>query len=41
VIGESKADVDNAVKELVIEDKMEYLYIATTFAALKGKIGAP
>jgi CRISPR/Cas system-associated endonuclease Cas3-HD len=40
-IGESKADVDLAVKELAIEDKVEYLYITTTFVALKGKVGAP
>lgn len=40
-IGEKKADVDLAVKELAFEDKVEYLYITTTFIALKGKVGAP
>ena len=40
-IGEKKADVDLAVKELAMEDKVEYLYITTTFIAIKGKVGAP
>lgn len=40
-IGENKADVDHAIKELALEDKVEYLYITTTFVALKGKVGAP
>ena len=40
-IGENKSEVDNAVKELAIEDIVEYLYITTTFVALKGKVGAP
>ncbi len=40
-IGEKKADVDHAVKELAIEDKIEYLYITTTFVALKGKVAPP
>ncbi|WP_425805548.1 hypothetical protein [Desulfitobacterium sp. Sab5] len=40
-IGEKKADVDLAVKELALEDKVEYLYITTTFVALKGKVKAP
>lgn len=40
-IGESKADVDLAVKELSMEDKVEYLYITTTFIALKGKVSPP
>ncbi|NLB52636.1 MAG: hypothetical protein GX808_06825 [Syntrophomonadaceae bacterium] len=40
-IGEVKSAVDNAVKELAIEDKIEYLYLTTTFIALKGKVGAP
>jgi hypothetical protein len=40
-INEVKANVDNAVKELAIEDKVEYLYITTTFVALKGKVGEP
>jgi len=40
-IGEKKADVDLAVKELALEDIVEYLYITTTFIALKGKVGEP
>lgn len=40
-IGEKKSDVDLAVKELSAEDKVEYLYITTTYIALKGKVGAP
>lgn len=40
-IGEKKSDVDNAVKELAIEDIVEYLYITTTFVAIKGKVKAP
>lgn len=40
-ISEIKSEVDNAIKELSIEDKVEYLYITTTFVALKGKVGAP
>lgn len=40
-IGEKKADVDLAVKDLAMEDVVEYLYITTTFIALKGKVGAP
>ena len=36
-----KKDVDNAVKELAMEDKVEYLYITTTFVALKGKVAPP
>jgi Mn-dependent DtxR family transcriptional regulator len=40
-IGEKKADVDLAVKELAMEDQVEYLYITTTYIALKGKVGAP
>ncbi|MDR1184823.1 MAG: hypothetical protein LBK67_08505 [Coriobacteriales bacterium] len=40
-IGEEKGAVDLAVKELALEDKVEYLYITTTFVALKGKVGAP
>lgn len=40
-IGENKSDVDLAVKELALEEKVEYLYITTTFVALKGKVGAP
>ena len=40
-IGEIKSEVDHAVKDLAIADKVEYLYITTTFVALKGKVGAP
>lgn len=40
-IEEKKSDVDLAVKELAMEDKVEYLYITTTFVALKGKVKAP
>lgn len=40
-IGEKKSDVDLAVKELALEDIVEYLYITTTFIAIKGKVGAP
>ena len=40
-IGEKKSDVDLAAKELAMEDIVEYLYITTTFIALKGKVGAP
>ena len=40
-IGEKKSSVDLAVKELTAEDKVEYLYITTTFIALKGKVGPP
>jgi len=40
-IGEKKSDVDLAVKELAMEDIVEYLYITTTYIALKGKVGAP
>lgn len=40
-IGETKSDVDNAVKELTAEDIVEYLYITTTYICLKGKVGAP
>lgn len=40
-IGEAKSDVDHAVKELAFEDKVEYLYITTTYVALKGKVAPP
>ncbi|KUO62647.1 MAG: peptide-binding protein [Gracilibacter sp. BRH_c7a] len=40
-IGEKKSDVDLAVKELAMEDIVEYLYITTTYIAIKGKVGAP
>ncbi|HIW76835.1 MULTISPECIES: hypothetical protein [Gordonibacter] len=40
-IGEQKSAVDLAVKELAFEDKVEYLYITTTFIALKGKVAPP
>ncbi|MBR5951585.1 MAG: hypothetical protein IKZ87_09190 [Actinomycetaceae bacterium] len=40
-INERKAAVDLAVKELAAEDLVEYLYITTTFVALKGKVAPP
>ena len=40
-IGRPKSAVDLAVKELAAEDKVEYLYITTTFVALKGKVPPP
>lgn len=40
-IAEAKSEVYNAVKELAIEDKVEYLYLTTTFIALKGKVKEP
>ena len=40
-IGEPKAAVDLAVKELAFEEKVEYLYITTTYVALKGKVAPP
>lgn len=40
-IGEKKSDVDLAAKELSMEDIIEYLYITTSFLAIKGKVGAP
>lgn len=40
-IGEKKSDVDLAVKELAIEDIVEYLYIGTSYVSIKGKVGAP
>lgn len=40
-IGEKKSSVDLAIKELAMEDIVEYLYITTTFICIKGKVGAP
>ena len=40
-ISEEKSAVDLAVKELAFEDKVEYLYITTTFVARKGKVAPP
>lgn len=40
-IDERKGAVDLAIKELAEEDKVEYLYITTTFVALKGKVKQP
>ncbi|MBO4353142.1 MAG: hypothetical protein J5818_06590 [Eggerthellaceae bacterium] len=40
-INERKGAVDLAVKELAEEDLVEYLYITTTFVALKGKVAPP
>ena len=40
-IDERKGAVDLAIKELAAEDLVEYLYITTTFVALKGKVPEP
>lgn len=40
-IDERKGAVDLAIKELAEEDLVEYLYITTTFVALKGKVAPP
>jgi Mn-dependent DtxR family transcriptional regulator len=36
-IGAAKREVDQAVNELANEDKVEFLYIGTSYVALKGK----
>ncbi len=36
-LGEAKHDVDKAVNELAKEDKIEFLYLGTSYVALKGK----
>ena len=36
-IGVAKREVDQAVNELANEDKVEFLYIGTSYVALKGK----
>jgi Mn-dependent DtxR family transcriptional regulator len=38
-IGVAKREVDQAVNELANEDKIEFLYIGTSYVALKGKGG--
>jgi Mn-dependent DtxR family transcriptional regulator len=38
-IGAAKRDVDQAVNELANDDKVEFLYIGTSYVALKGKGG--
>lgn len=40
-IDERKGAVDLTIKELAAEDLVEYLYITTTFVALKGKVPEP
>lgn len=36
-IGEEKSIVDKVIAELAKEDKIEYLYLGTSFIKLKGK----
>jgi Mn-dependent DtxR family transcriptional regulator len=36
-IGVPKREVDQAVNELANDDKVEFLYIGTSYVALKGK----
>ena len=36
-IGQPKSDVDKAVAELSKEDRVEFLYLGTSYVALKGK----
>jgi len=36
-IGASKHDVDRAINELAAEDKVEFLYLGTSYVTLKGK----
>jgi Mn-dependent DtxR family transcriptional regulator len=36
-IGVAKREVDQAVNELANDDKVEFLYIGTSYVALKGK----
>ena len=38
-IGEPKHDVDEAIKDLANEDKVEFLYLGTSYVTLKGKGG--
>ncbi len=38
-IGVAKREVDQAVNDLANEDKVEFLYIGTSYVALKGKGG--
>ncbi|HEX2924549.1 MAG TPA: hypothetical protein VHS06_07870 [Chloroflexota bacterium] len=36
-LGEPKHDVDKVVNELAKEDRIEFLYLGTSYVALKGK----
>jgi hypothetical protein len=36
-LGDDKALVDKAIAELAKEDKIEYVYLGTSFVKLKGK----
>jgi len=38
-IGVPKHDVDKAINELANEDKIEFLYLGTSYVTLKGKGG--
>lgn len=38
-IGVEKREVDKAIAELANDDKVEFLYIGTSYVALKGKGG--
>jgi Mn-dependent DtxR family transcriptional regulator len=38
-IGVAKREVDQAVNELANDDKVEFLYIGTSYVTLKGKGG--
>lgn len=38
-IGVPKHDVDKAINELANEDKVEFLYLGTSYVTLKGKGG--
>lgn len=41
-IGVPKHDVDKAINELANDDKIEFLYLGTSYVTLKGKVsGAP
>jgi len=37
-IGEDKKAVDKAIGKLASEDKIEYLYLETSYVKLKGKV---
>jgi predicted ArsR family transcriptional regulator len=36
-VGVTKHEADNAINELAKEDKVEFLYLGTSYVALKGK----
>lgn len=38
---EPKPEVDKAINELAKEDKVEFLYLGTSYVALKGKYKQP